>query len=185
MLQKQENKQHQDLIYKSHCAREEQERKFELDMQVIKTEYKNIKSLHIGYVLKCKNKNQLIQALVKHLLVEESFCSAQAGIQKNTASLDCLQKYHELYYILLCMKHPCLDWERSFSLQTLVKNYDQDMETLNKTQKQQVEKAEQNQTVDMKNAAKRLKMDQVGHWWKHTLVIWRASQSYPATFYCN
>lgn len=39
MLQKQENKQHQDLIYKSHCAREEQERKFELDMQVIKTEY--------------------------------------------------------------------------------------------------------------------------------------------------
>lgn len=98
MLQKQENKQHQDLIYKSHCAREEQERKFELDMQVIKTEYKNIKSLHLGYVLKCKNKNQLIQALVKHLLVEESFCSAQAGIQKNTVSLDCLQKYHELYY---------------------------------------------------------------------------------------
>lgn len=98
MLQKQENKQHQDLIYKSHCAREEQERKFELDMQVIKTEYKNIKSLHLGYVLKCKNKNQLIQALVKHLLVEESFCSAQAGIQKNTASLDCSQKYHELYY---------------------------------------------------------------------------------------
>lgn len=27
-------------------------------------------------------KNQLIQALVKHLTVEESFCSAQAGIQK-------------------------------------------------------------------------------------------------------
>lgn len=27
-------------------------------------------------------KNQLIQALVKHLMVEESFCSAQAGIQK-------------------------------------------------------------------------------------------------------
>lgn len=46
-------------------------------------------------------------------------------------------------------------------MQTLVKNYDQDMETLNKTQKTQVEKAEQNQTVDMKNAAKRLKMDQV------------------------
>jgi hypothetical protein len=43
-----------------------------------------------------------------------------------------------------------------------VKNYDQDMETLTKTQKQQVEKAEQSQTVDMKGAAKRLKMDQVG-----------------------
>lgn len=55
MLQKQENKQHQDLIYKSHCAREEQERKFELDMQVIKTENKNIKSLHFEYVLKCRN----------------------------------------------------------------------------------------------------------------------------------
>lgn len=27
-------------------------------------------------------KNQLIQALVKHLTVEESFCSAPAGIQK-------------------------------------------------------------------------------------------------------
>jgi hypothetical protein len=34
MLQKQENKQHQDLTYKSHCAREDQERKFEMDMQV-------------------------------------------------------------------------------------------------------------------------------------------------------
>lgn len=81
MLQKQENKQHQDLIYKSHCAREEQERKFELDMQVIKTENKNIKSFHFEYVLKCRNKES-IQALVKHLTVEESFCSAQAGIQK-------------------------------------------------------------------------------------------------------
>lgn len=70
------------------------------------------------------------------------------------------------------MMHPCLDWGRLFSLQTLVKNYDQDMETLNKTQKQQVEKAEQNQTVDMKNAAKRLKMDQVGHrWMLNSLVI--------------
>lgn len=59
MLQKQENKQHQDLIYKSHCAREEQERKFELDMQVIKTENKNIKSLHFEYVLKCRNKKSI------------------------------------------------------------------------------------------------------------------------------
>lgn len=39
MLQKQENKQHQDLIYKSHCAREEQERKFELDMQTLVKNY--------------------------------------------------------------------------------------------------------------------------------------------------
>lgn len=36
VLQKQENKQHQDLMYKSHCDREEQERKFDMDMQVIK-----------------------------------------------------------------------------------------------------------------------------------------------------
>ena len=46
--------------------------------------------------------------------------------------------------------------------QSLVKNYDQDMETLTKQQKQQVEKAEGSQTVDLKNAAKRIKIEQVG-----------------------
>ncbi|XP_048744155.2 STE20-like serine/threonine-protein kinase isoform X3 [Ostrea edulis] len=39
MLQKQENKQHQDLTYKSHCAREDQERKFEMDMQTLVKNY--------------------------------------------------------------------------------------------------------------------------------------------------
>ena len=34
MLQKQENKQYQDLVYKSQCTREAQERKFDFDMQV-------------------------------------------------------------------------------------------------------------------------------------------------------
>lgn len=34
MLQKQENKQYQDLVYKSQGARETQERKFDYDMQV-------------------------------------------------------------------------------------------------------------------------------------------------------
>ena len=34
MLQKQENKQYQDLVYKSQCTRETQERKFDFDMQV-------------------------------------------------------------------------------------------------------------------------------------------------------
>lgn len=34
MLQKQENKQYQDLVYKSQGAREAQERKFDYDMQV-------------------------------------------------------------------------------------------------------------------------------------------------------
>lgn len=82
MLQKQENKQHQDLIYKSHCAREEQERKFELDMQVIKTEIKTSSHSILNMSSNAGIKNQLIQALVKHLTVEESFCSAQAGIQK-------------------------------------------------------------------------------------------------------
>ena len=43
-----------------------------------------------------------------------------------------------------------------------MKNYDQDMETLTKQQKQQVEKAEGSQTVDLKNAAKKIKMEQVG-----------------------
>ena len=46
-------------------------------------------------------------------------------------------------------------------LQSLIKNYDQDMETLTKQQKQQVEKAEASQTVDLKNAAKRIKIEQV------------------------
>ena len=36
------------------------------------------------------------------------------------------------------------------------------METLTKQQKQQVEKAEGSQTVDLKNAAKKIKMEQVG-----------------------
>ncbi|XP_041371147.1 STE20-like serine/threonine-protein kinase isoform X2 [Gigantopelta aegis] len=35
MLQKQENKQYQDLMYKNHVNREGQERKFELDMQTL------------------------------------------------------------------------------------------------------------------------------------------------------
>ncbi|XP_061194522.1 serine/threonine-protein kinase 10-like [Saccostrea echinata] len=39
VLQKQENKQYQDLMYKSQCAREDQERKFELDMQTLVKNY--------------------------------------------------------------------------------------------------------------------------------------------------
>lgn len=39
MLQKQENKQYQDLVYKSQCAREAQERKFDFDMQNLKKNY--------------------------------------------------------------------------------------------------------------------------------------------------
>ena len=38
-------------------------------------------------------------------------------------------------------------------LQSLIKNYDQDMETLTKQQKQQVEKAEASQTVDLVGAS--------------------------------
>ena len=45
--------------------------------------------------------------------------------------------------------------------QSLVKNYDQDMDTLTKQQKQQVEKAETSQAVDLKSAAKRIKIEQV------------------------
>jgi len=43
----------------------------------------------------------------------------------------------------------------------LKKNYDQDMDTLAKQQKQQVEKAETSQQIDMKGAAKRIKIEQV------------------------
>ena len=39
MLQKQENKQYQDLVYKSQCTRETQERKFDFDMQNLKKNY--------------------------------------------------------------------------------------------------------------------------------------------------
>lgn len=39
MLQKQENKQYQDLVYKSQGARETQERKFDYDMQNLKKNY--------------------------------------------------------------------------------------------------------------------------------------------------
>lgn len=46
-------------------------------------------------------------------------------------------------------------------LQNLKKNYDQDMDTLTKQQKQQVEKAETTQQIEMKGAAKRIKTEQV------------------------
>lgn len=46
-----------------------------------------------------------------------------------------------------------------------MKNYDQDMETLTKQQKQQVEKAEASQAIDLKNAGKRIKIEQVRSSW--------------------
>ena len=91
------------------------------------------------------------------MLLSNIFGYDEAGVQKAVSSLMSAESMITLHVTSIL----CLDGVRSFSLQTLVKNYDQDMETLNKTQKTQVEKAEQNQTVDMKNAAKRLKMDQV------------------------
>jgi uncharacterized protein YjdB len=48
-----------------------------------------------------------------------------------------------------------------FFFQSLVKNYDQDMDTLTKQQKQQVEKAEGSQSIDLRTAAKRIKIEQV------------------------
>ena len=47
-----------------------------------------------------------------------------------------------------------------FFLQTLLKNYEADIETLNKQQKQQVERAEVAQGLDMKFASKRIRQDQ-------------------------
>lgn len=103
MLQKQENKQHQDLIYKSHCAREEQERKFELDMQVIKTENKNIKSLHFEYVLKCRNKKSINSSSCQTFNGWRIILLCSSWYLENTALLDCLQKCHELYYFAWCI----------------------------------------------------------------------------------
>ena len=48
-----------------------------------------------------------------------------------------------------------------FTLQTLLRNYEGDIESLTKQQKQAVEKAEMTQTTDQKVAAKKLKQDQV------------------------
>lgn len=45
--------------------------------------------------------------------------------------------------------------------QALKKTFEQDLDALNKQQKMLIEKAEQNQQADMKNAAKKLKTEQV------------------------
>jgi hypothetical protein len=45
--------------------------------------------------------------------------------------------------------------------QLLLKNYESDLESLNKQQKAAVEKAEFNQSTDMRMHAKKLKQDQV------------------------
>ena len=47
--------------------------------------------------------------------------------------------------------------------QTLLRNYESDIEQLNKQQKIQVEKAEVAQGLDMKLASKKLKADQVNN----------------------
>ena len=49
----------------------------------------------------------------------------------------------------------------NFFFQTLLRNYETDIEQLNKQQKLQVEKAEVAQGLDMKLASKKLKADQV------------------------
>lgn len=63
----------------------------------------------------------------------------------------------ELYPLILIL------WAHLFYpfLQNVKKNYDQDMDTLTKQQKQLVEKAETAQQIDMKGAAKRIKIEQV------------------------
>ena len=43
----------------------------------------------------------------------------------------------------------------------LLRNYETDIEALNKQQKQQVEKAEMVQSLDLKHSAKKLKQDMV------------------------
>lgn len=49
----------------------------------------------------------------------------------------------------------------TFFFQILVKNYDNDLEALNRQQKQLVEKAEQQQDLDLKFASKKIRADQV------------------------
>ena len=50
-------------------------------------------------------------------------------------------------------------WLTSF--QTLLRNYEADIDTLNKQQKAAVERAEQAQALDMKNANRKIKLEQV------------------------
>jgi hypothetical protein len=47
--------------------------------------------------------------------------------------------------------------------QNLLRNYESDIESLNKQQKQAVEKAELTQATDIKHTAKKLKTDQVSY----------------------
>ncbi|CAH1783560.1 unnamed protein product [Owenia fusiformis] len=69
------------------------------------------------------------------------------------------RQYQELVYKAAYMRE---QQEKKFEteMQNLLKNYEQDIETLNRQQKQQVEKAEINQGLDIKNASKKIKMDQ-------------------------
>lgn len=54
-----------------------------------------------------------------------------------------------------------------FFFQILVKNYDNDLEALNRQQKQLVEKAEQQQELDLKFASKKIRADQVQFYCYH------------------
>ena len=62
----------------------------------------------------------------------------------------------------------------NFFFQTLLRNYETDIEQLNKQQKLQVEKAEVAQGLDMKLASKKLKADQVlsrQQTWNHSYQL--------------
>lgn len=76
-----------------------------------------------------------------------------------------------------------------YKFQALVKNYDQDMDTLTKQQKQQVEKAESSQALDLKTAAKRIKSEQVwdidsgfvslATWLQSTVILYVQFWTFP------
>ena len=55
-----------------------------------------------------------------------------------------------------------------------MKNYEQDMDTLTKQQKQAVEKAEFHQQQDMKTTGKKIKIEQVKLWVLFFLHKWTA-----------
>lgn len=64
-----------------------------------------------------------------------------------------------------------------FYIQTLLRSYEADIEALNKQQKLKVEKAESIQVLDMKQASKKLKADQVCVF-KVLHSLWRGVISY-------
>lgn len=101
----------------------------------------------------------LAQETIAFVSMELMFISS---LQEETEMfISLIQENYHVYFIRTNVYFITASNCKLFIFQALVKNYDQDMETLTKQQKQQVEKAESSQAFDLKTAAKRIKIEQV------------------------